>query len=121
MLGMTIIGNIGNDPEVRRTDGGQNVLNLSVAHTEKWTNAEGEPVEKTTWTNCTIWGDLAVALGWLKKGLKIYATGIPSVRTYMSGGDIRTQLCLKVNYLECLTPKGQSETDEKKATDKVPA
>lgn len=73
-----IIGNLGKDPEIRRTQDGRPVANLSVATGESWRDkATGERKEKTEWHRVTIWNEglCKVAETYLKKGAKVYLEG----------------------------------------------
>ncbi len=72
-----IVGNLGRDPEVRSTTGGQSVANFSVATSEQWTDKQnGEKKEKTEWHRIVVWGKVAELCGqYLAKGRKIYIEG----------------------------------------------
>jgi single-strand DNA-binding protein len=73
----TIIGNLGRDPELRSTQDGTQVANLSVATSEAWTDKQtGERRERTEWHRVTAWGKLAEIVGqYLHKGSKVYLEG----------------------------------------------
>ena len=71
-----LIGNLGANPEVRYTAGGQPVANLRLATTEKWVNKNGEKSEITEWHRVVAWGKLAETCGqYLQKGKQIYVEG----------------------------------------------
>jgi single-strand DNA-binding protein len=71
-----LIGNLGADPEVRYTAGGQAVANLRLATTERWINKSGERAENTEWHRVVAWGKLAETCGqYLQKGKQIYVEG----------------------------------------------
>ena len=73
-----LIGNLGRDPEVRTTQAGDKVVNLSVATSERWKDrASGEPRERTEWHRVVIFNErLAdVAEKFLRKGSKVYLEG----------------------------------------------
>jgi len=73
-----LVGNLGRDPEVRTTQGGDKVVNLSVATSERWKDkASGEPRERTEWHRVVIFNErLAdVAEKYLRKGSKVYVEG----------------------------------------------
>jgi single-strand DNA-binding protein len=71
-----IIGNLGKDPEVRKTPGGQNVASFSLACTEKYNDRNGQRQEKTEWVNVVVWGRQAeIAEQYLKKGMPVYVEG----------------------------------------------
>lgn len=72
----TIIGRLGQDPEVRSTSGNTAVANLSIATSNKYKNKNGEVVEETQWHKCTAWGRTAeVIQQYVKKGDLIYVEG----------------------------------------------
>ncbi len=72
-----LIGNLGNDPEVRYTAGGSAVANVSIATTESWKDKEsGEQQEKTEWHRVVFFNRLAEIVGeYLKKGSQVYIEG----------------------------------------------
>ena len=71
-----LIGNLGSDPEVRSTQGGQRVASFSMATSEEWKNKEGEKQEKTQWHRVIAWGKLAdIIEEYVKKGDKVYVQG----------------------------------------------
>lgn len=79
---VTIIGNLGADPEMRETSGGP-VCNLRVATTEKWKGRDGNMQERTEWHSVTVWGNQATACGqYLAKGRQVYVTGRLQSREY---------------------------------------
>lgn len=71
-----IIGNLGNDPEIRYTQGGQAVANFNVATNEKWTSKDGKKQERTEWHKVVVWGKQAENCGkYLKKGRTVHVEG----------------------------------------------
>ena len=71
-----LIGNLGKDPEVRKTPAGQTVASFSLACTEKYNDRNGQKQEKTEWVNLVVWGRSAeIAQQYLKKGAQIYVDG----------------------------------------------
>lgn len=71
-----IIGNLGNDPDVKYTPSGAAVANFSVATNESWTNKDGQKQEKVEWHRVTVWGKLAeVCKEYLHKGKQVYVEG----------------------------------------------
>lgn len=75
------IGNLGKDPEIRYTAGGEAIANFSIACTESWKDKQsGEKKEMTEWVRITAFGKLAEIIGkHLKKGAQVYIEG--SLRT----------------------------------------
>ena len=73
---ITIIGNLGNDPEMRYTPSGQAVCNYSVATNKSYTNQDGVKVTITTWFRVSTWGKRAeIDNQYLKKGNKVFVEG----------------------------------------------
>ncbi len=71
-----LIGNLGDDPDVRFTGQGAAVANLSLATSEAWTDKQGQKQEKTEWHRVVIFGKFAeIAQQYLKKGSKVYIEG----------------------------------------------
>src|SRR6202795_3912035 len=73
-----LVGNLGKDPEIRRTQDGRPIANLSVAPSESWRDkATGERKEKTEWHRVVIFNEglCKVAEQYLKKGAKVYIEG----------------------------------------------
>lgn len=72
-----ILGNLGNDPEIRSLPNGGSVANLSIATSEEWNDKQtGQKQEKTEWHRVVIFGKLADIVGqYLRKGSKVYLEG----------------------------------------------
>lgn len=78
----TLIGNLGNDPDVRDVNG-QKVATFSLATNERWTDKNGEKQEHTEWHRIVVWGKLAEVCGqYLKKGRQTYVEGRIRTRTW---------------------------------------
>lgn len=72
-----IIGNLGNDPDIRYTQSGACIANISVATSEQWTDKEsGEKQERVEWHRIVFFGRLAeIVAEYLKKGSQVYVEG----------------------------------------------
>lgn len=72
-----LIGNLGNDPEVRYTAGGSAVTNVSIATTDSWRDKEsGEQQDRTEWHRVVFFARLAEIVGeYLRKGSQVYVEG----------------------------------------------
>lgn len=82
------IGNLGADPELRHTEGGQAVLNLRLACSESWLDKDGQKQERTEWVNCTLWGARAEGLAKiLAKGERLYVEGSLRTRSFEKNGE----------------------------------
>ena len=74
----TLIGNLGRDPEVRTTQGGRQVVTLSIATSESWRDSRsGDRIERTEWHRVVIWNEGLgqIAEKYLVKGAKVYVEG----------------------------------------------
>lgn len=73
---LTIVGNLGGDPEMKYTPSGQAVTNLSVAANRKWTDGSGQLQEETIWFRVAVWGKMAEACNqYLSKGRQVFVKG----------------------------------------------
>lgn len=71
-----LVGNLGDNPEVKYMPNGKAVANLSLATSESWKDQQGQTQEKTEWHRLTMYDRLAEIAGeYLKKGSKIYVEG----------------------------------------------
>jgi len=72
-----LVGNLGKDPEVRYTSGGQAVANLRIATSRTWTDKQsGQKKEETEWHDVEVWGKQAEQCGeYLAKGRQVYVEG----------------------------------------------
>ena len=82
-----LIGNVGQDPEIRETSSGS-VVNLSLATTEKWKSKDGTPQESTQWHRVTFFGKPAEIIHqYVHKGSKMYVSGSIEYREYEKDGE----------------------------------
>jgi single-strand DNA-binding protein len=80
-----LIGNLGRDPEIRRTQDGKPIANLSIATSETWRDkSSGERKEKTEWHRVTVFSEqlCKVIEQYVKKGSKLYIEGQLQTRKY---------------------------------------
>ena len=125
---VTLIGNLGNDPEVRSTTNGSKVATLSVATSNQWKDKSGEKQEKTEWHRVVLWNSqyrkLAdVAEQYCKKGDKIYVEGSIEYRSWQDReGQTRYTTEIKANEIILLGGKGgSSEGAPSRASASAPA
>lgn len=82
-----LLGRLGKDPEVRRTQGGTAVCSLSVATDEKRKDQNGNWEKVTDWHKVVVWGNLAENCGkYLQKGRQVYIEGKNKTRKYNHNG-----------------------------------
>ena len=80
---VTLIGWLGQDPELRHTADGTSVCNLSIATSEAWKDQKGVDQKRTEWHRVVLWRRLAeIAGSYLKKGAQVYIEGKIQSREY---------------------------------------
>lgn len=78
-----LIGNVGNDPEIKTLENGKKVVHLSIATNDKYTNDKGEKVEQTEWHRVTAWGKTAEIIEkYVVKGKEVAVEGKLTHRSY---------------------------------------
>jgi len=107
---LILIGNLGNDPELRYTADGTPVANFSLAVSRKWTKDDGSPAEETTWFRVSVWRKQAEAVNqYLRKGRQAMVIGRVSARAYTAAdGSLRASLDVVADTVKFLggAPKG---------------
>ncbi|MCX6321031.1 MAG: single-stranded DNA-binding protein [Bacteroidia bacterium] len=80
---VTLIGNLGQDPETKTTETGKKVTHFTLATDDGYKNSDGQKVNETTWHNIVAWNGLADIAGkYLKKGRQVAVEGRIVYRTY---------------------------------------
>jgi single-strand DNA-binding protein len=80
---VTLIGNLGQDPEMKTIEGGRKVAHFTLATKDGFKNSDGQKVSETTWHNIVAWNGLAeTACNFLKKGREVAVEGRIVYRTY---------------------------------------
>jgi single-strand DNA-binding protein len=113
-----VIGNLGADPVLRYTTGGQAVTSFSVAADRRFTTSDGKTVDETTWFNISVWGRQAEPCSkYLKKGRQVFikgrlvsdrATGGP--RTFpRQNGETGAKFELNADLVQFLGSNGNKE------------
>ena len=106
MIKMQVIGNLGKDCVVN-TVNGKNVINFTVAHTEKYRDSQGNNQEKTTWVDCAYWTDRTALSPYLTKGKQVFVEGTPEVRSFTrQDGTAGASLSLRVREVQLLGGRG---------------
>ena len=108
MIKMQVIGNLGKDCIVN-TVNGKNVINFTVAHTEKFRDSQGNNQERTTWVDCAYWTDRTGISPYLTKGKQVFVEGTPEVRTFTrNDGTAGASLSLRVRDVQLLGGRGEN-------------
>ena len=116
---VTLIGNLGSDPEVRSTNGGNRVATFSLATSRTWNDASGAKQEKTEWHRCVVWNSKASTLAdvverYVKKGDKLYVEGRIEYRQWQDK-DGQTKYSTEINVRELImlgSPRGGGDSME---------
>lgn len=112
-----LIGNVGQDPEVKVMPSGGTVANISIATSESWTDKQtGEKVEKTEWHRVIFFKRLAEVVGeYVKKGSKIYVEGRLQTKKWQdNNGNDRYTTEIIANSMQMLDSKSDSAPAQKK-------
>ncbi len=110
---VTLIGNLGNDPEIRTTSGGNKVAQFSLATSRQWNSASGEKQEKTEWHKCVAWNQGTRGTGladiierYVRKGDKLYVEGRIEYRQYQDKEN-QTRYVTEINVREIILLGGR--------------
>ena len=109
---LTLIGHLGNDPELRHTPSGVPVASFSLAVNRTWTNQDGERQDKTTWFRVSTWRKQAELVNqYLQKGSKVLVVGeIEEARPYTDrDGNQRASLEVNAHNVKFLSSQGERE------------
>ena len=102
MIKLQIIGNLGKDCIVKEING-KHVINFSVAHTERFKDAQGVQKERTTWVECAYWTDRTAIAPYLMKGTSVFAEGSPEAEAYTNKeGQAAATLRMRVQNVQLL-------------------
>jgi single-strand DNA-binding protein len=109
---VTLIGNLGNDPEVRSTSGGNRVATFSLATSRSWNGPAGDRQEKTEWHRCVVWNTKTSQLAdivekYVKKGDKLYVEGRIEYRQWQDK-EGQTRYSTEINVRELIMLTGKS-------------
>ena len=107
-----IVGNLGQDPEIKYTAGGAAVTTLSIATSDSWKDKDsGMDQERTEWHRVVLWRRLAEIAGeYLKKGSKVYIEGQLQTRKWEQEGQTRYTTEIIARDMQFLDSKGSSNT-----------
>jgi single-strand DNA-binding protein len=117
-----LIGNVGQEPQVKDLDNGNKIVNFSLATSERYTNREGEKVEETEWHNCVCFGKTAdIAAQYVEKGKKLYIEGQLKTRSWEAeDGSMKYKTEVNVRNLTFVSGKNESQQEPAHAGDDMP-
>ena len=102
MIKLQVIGNLGKDCVTNNVNG-KTVMNFTVAHTEKFRDAQGNQKDRTIWVDCAYWSDRTGIAPYLRKGQQVYVEGNPDLRTYTKNdGSFGATLTIRVLSIQLL-------------------
>ena len=111
-----LIGNLGQDPEMKYTASGTPLCTFSLATTENFTNNNGEPQERVEWHRVVVWGKLAEICGqYLSKGRQAYVEGSIRTQSWDDNGvkRYRTEInAREVQFLGTTQPGGMPQQQD---------
>lgn len=111
-----LLGNVGADPELRVTEGGQSVLKIRLATSESYLDKNRVRQEKTEWHSIVVWGKQAEALGkMVEKGSKIHVQGSLQTRTWEKDGQKRYQTEVNAQRVTLCGGAGSQRRSEPKS------
>ncbi len=109
-----LVGNVGNDPEIRSLQSGSKVASFSVATSESYTDRNGQKQENTEWHRIEMWDNLAnIAEQYIRKGSSIYVEGKIKSEKYTDKDNIeRTSFKIRGLSLQLLGGRQNAEGGE---------
>ena len=113
-----LVGNLGQDPEVKFTAGGAAVTTLSIATSDSWKDKDsGMDKERTEWHRVVLWRRLAEIAGeYLKKGSKVYVEGQLQTRKWEQEGQTRYTTEIIARDIQFLDSRGSANTSSQEGT-----
>ena len=108
-----LVGNLGQDPEIKYTAGGAAVTTLSIATSDSWKDKEsGMDQERTEWHRVVLWRRLAEVAGeYLKKGSKVYIEGQLQTRKWEQEGQTRYTTEIIARDMQFLDSRGSTNNE----------
>lgn len=115
---VTILGNVGKDPEIRATAGGMTVANFTVATSDRIKGSDGQYVDKTEWHSCVAFQRTAeIVRDYVKKGHKLYLEGRLQTSSWddKASGQKRYKTEIVVSDISLLSGKDEAAPAQQKA------
>ncbi len=110
---VTLIGNLGQDPEIKTLESGKKVAHFTLATNDAYKNNDGQKVEETTWHNIVAWNGLAeTASKFLKKGREVAVDGRLVYRSYEDKKGV-TKYITEIVLNDILLLRSQKKDDPK--------
>lgn len=110
---ITLLGNVGKDPEVKHLESGSAVATMSLATSEKYKNKQGEMVQEVQWHNLVFWGKSAeIAEKYITKGTRLYVEGKVVYRSHGEDAEKRYYTDIRVNNFQMLGGGQREQSNE---------
>ncbi|MEZ4562828.1 MAG: single-stranded DNA-binding protein [Thermomicrobiales bacterium] len=114
---VTLVGNLGRDPETRYTPNGRMNVQFTMAVGRRFTDSSGQQQDRTTWFRVTAWGGLAETIdklaqsGYVAKGRQVFVQGRIEMREYQDQqGQTRASLDVTANEFQLVGNRGESDS-----------
>lgn len=114
---VTLVGNLGRDPETRYTPNGKMNVTFTMAVGRRFTDSSGQQQDRTTWFRVTAWGGLAETIdklaqsGYVAKGRQVFVQGRIEMREYQDQqGQTRASLDVTANEFQLVGNRGDSDS-----------
>lgn len=120
MLKVELIGNLGADAEVKKSDSYQ-FVSMRVAHSERWTDENGEKYEITQWVDVNLSNTESKIIPYLKKGTTVFVRGRLATRVYSSPKDRCMKAGVTIHAQEIELLSGSSDAVPRELVDPVTA
>ena len=116
-----LVGNLGNDPDVRYSQSGSAITTISVATSDSWTDENGEKQERTEWHRVKFFGKLAEIAGeYLKKGRQVYVEGALRTEKYTDKNGVeKYSTDIIANEMQMLGGRGGGQAAAAAPVDRV--
>lgn len=116
-----IIGNLGNDPELKYTSSGKEFCSMRIATSESYTDREGAMQERTEWHRVVAWGKLAeICDKYLSKGRQVYVEGSLATRSWEYNGEQRYMTEINAREVQFLGGKSDNSTSDRQGNNATP-
>ena len=115
-----LLGNCGQEPQVKTFDNGDQITNFSLATSDQWKDKNGEFKESTEWHNCVAYRQLAkIASDYVKKGSKVFVEGRIKTRSWDNKEGVK-QYRTEVEILKLLVLDKRGDLQEPSASTETP-
>ena len=102
-----VVGNVGQEPDVKQTTNGSTIVNLSIATSESWKGKDGNQQERTEWHRVVFFNRLAeIVEQFVKKGSKVYIEGSLRTRKWQKDGQDRYTTEIVASEMQMLDSRG---------------